>query len=247
MLLPRAKTLLGSLALVAASASVSALFVVHFLSADGPVLELGDKSPSVQPTTGPAEGSPARCAPRPERALLWLDSVEGGCLDSDWFCTHATFKDWAVAAGEAGLLRPGDQAAAAATTRGYVDLLASVGCTDDQIVNSAEEQFRGLLRTALSRREGSAPEQPRIASSAPKVEPGKTTARAPIPSTEQLTARLRRIEARLASRETETGKKDFVLRQFVAQAHREIQRATDETSRKSASSFLSDIEAELKR
>ncbi len=64
---------------------------------------------------------------------------------------------------------------------------------------------------------------------------------------EQLIARLKRIEAQLASKESETGQKDNVLRQFIDQGRKQIQRASSDADRREAWSFLGDIEAQLKR
>lgn len=64
---------------------------------------------------------------------------------------------------------------------------------------------------------------------------------------EQLATRLKKIEGALAAREAETGQKDNVLRQFVEQARRQIQKASTEAERREAWSFLGDIESQLKR
>ncbi|MFZ5442657.1 MAG: protein kinase domain-containing protein [Myxococcota bacterium] len=64
---------------------------------------------------------------------------------------------------------------------------------------------------------------------------------------EQLAMRLKKIEGALAAREAETGQKDNVLRQFVEQARRQIQKASTEAERREAWSFLGDIESQLKR
>ena len=85
----------------------------------------------------------------------------------------------------------------------------------------------------------------------PKVDPvAKVDAPKPkarVITTEQLVSRLRKIEAQLAAKEAETGQKDNVLRQFVEQARKEIQKATNDADRKAAWGFLGDIEAQLKR
>ncbi len=78
-----------------------------------------------------------------------------------------------------------------------------------------------------------------------RVEPIKPKGR--VLTNEQLSARLRKIEAQLASREAETGQKDAVLRQFIEQARKEIQKAKSDGDRKAAWSFLGDIESQLKR
>ncbi len=65
-------------------------------------------------------------------------------------------------------------------------------------------------------------------------------------TTDQLVARLKRIEAQLASKEAETGQKDNVLRQFVDQANKQIQRSTNDAERREAWGFLGDIEGQLK-
>ena len=52
---------------------------------------------------------------------------------------------------------------------------------------------------------------------------------------------------KLASKEAETGQKDNVLRQFVDQARKEIQKATNDPDKKAAWGFLGDIEGQLKR
>ncbi len=66
-------------------------------------------------------------------------------------------------------------------------------------------------------------------------------------STEQLVARLRKIEAQLAAKEADTGEKDNVVRQFIDQARKDIQKATSDGDRREVWSFLGDIEAQLKR
>jgi len=78
-----------------------------------------------------------------------------------------------------------------------------------------------------------------------KVDPAKPKGR--VITTEQLVARLKKIEAQLASKEAETGQKDNVLRQFIDQARKDIQKATNDGARKDAWSFLGDIEGQLKR
>ncbi len=60
-------------------------------------------------------------------------------------------------------------------------------------------------------------------------------------------ARLKRIEAQLASREAEKGEKDNVVRQFLEQARKDIKTATSDADRREVWSFLGDIEAQLKR
>jgi hypothetical protein len=65
-------------------------------------------------------------------------------------------------------------------------------------------------------------------------------------TTEQLAARLKKIENQLASKEAETGQKDNVVRQFLDQAKKQIQRANTDAERKEAWGFLGDIEAQLK-
>jgi serine/threonine protein kinase len=66
-------------------------------------------------------------------------------------------------------------------------------------------------------------------------------------TTEQLVARLKRIEVQLASKEAETGQKDAVLRQFIDQGRKQIQRASSDAERREAWGFLGDIEGQLKR
>jgi serine/threonine-protein kinase len=66
-------------------------------------------------------------------------------------------------------------------------------------------------------------------------------------TTEQLVARLRKIEAQLAAKEADTGEKDNVVRQFIDQARKDIQKATSDGDRREVWSFLGDIEAQLKR
>ncbi|MBL8910970.1 MAG: protein kinase [Archangium sp.] len=65
-------------------------------------------------------------------------------------------------------------------------------------------------------------------------------------TTEQLAARLKKIENQLASKEAETGQKDNVVRQFLDQAKKQIQRANTDSERREAWGFLGDIEAQLK-
>ncbi len=79
----------------------------------------------------------------------------------------------------------------------------------------------------------------------PKVDPPRPKGR--VITTEQLVSRLRKIEAQLAAKEAETGQKDNVLRQFIDQARKEIQKSTNDADRKAAWSFLGDIEGQLKR
>jgi eukaryotic-like serine/threonine-protein kinase len=78
-----------------------------------------------------------------------------------------------------------------------------------------------------------------------KVDPVKPRGR--VITNEMLVSRLRKIEVQLASKEAETGQKDNVLRQFVDQARKEIQKSTSDGDRKAAWSFLGDIEGQLKR
>ena len=78
-----------------------------------------------------------------------------------------------------------------------------------------------------------------------KVEPAKPKGK--VITHEMLVARLKKIEGQLASRESETGQKDNVLRQFVDQAKKDIKAANTDGDRKDAWSFLGDIEGQLKR
>ncbi len=66
-------------------------------------------------------------------------------------------------------------------------------------------------------------------------------------TTEQLVSRLKRIEVQLAAREAETGQRDNVLRQFIENGRKEIQKATSDGDRRDAWNFLGDIEGQLKR
>ncbi|MDP1825099.1 MAG: protein kinase [Archangium sp.] len=88
-------------------------------------------------------------------------------------------------------------------------------------------------------------EPPKVVEPPVKVDPPKPKGR--VITTEALVARLKKIEALLASKEAETGQKDAVLRQFIEQGRKEIQKATNDSDRKAAWGFLGDIEGQLKR
>jgi hypothetical protein len=79
------------------------------------------------------------------------------------------------------------------------------------------------------------------------VKPADVKPKSKLITTEQLVARLKKIEVQLAAREAETGQKDNVLRQFVEQARKEIQKATNDADRREAWSFLGEVEGQLKR
>jgi hypothetical protein len=64
---------------------------------------------------------------------------------------------------------------------------------------------------------------------------------------EQLAARYKKIEGLLAAKESETGQRDNIVRQFLDQAKQQIQRANSDAERKEAWGFLGDIEGQLKR
>lgn len=64
---------------------------------------------------------------------------------------------------------------------------------------------------------------------------------------EQLGARYKKIEGMLAAKESETGQRDNIVRQFLDQAKQQIQRANSDAERKEAWGFLGDIEGQLKR
>jgi hypothetical protein len=66
-------------------------------------------------------------------------------------------------------------------------------------------------------------------------------------SVEQLAARYKKIEGLLAAKESETGQRDNIVRQFLDQAKQQIQRANSDAERKEAWGFLGDIEGQLKR
>lgn len=79
----------------------------------------------------------------------------------------------------------------------------------------------------------------------PKPEPSK-----PKPTgitTEKLVARMRKVEAALASKESETGARDNVMRQFVEQAKKQVRAASNDSERREAWNFLGDLERQLKR
>ena len=64
---------------------------------------------------------------------------------------------------------------------------------------------------------------------------------------EQLAARYKKIEGLLAAKESETGQRDNIVRQFLDQAKQQIQRANSDAERKEAWGFLGDIEGQLTR
>ncbi len=64
---------------------------------------------------------------------------------------------------------------------------------------------------------------------------------------EKLIARLRKVEAAIASREAETGQRDNVMRQFIDQAKKQIKAANTDADRREAWGFLGDLEGQLKR
>ena len=88
-------------------------------------------------------------------------------------------------------------------------------------------------------------EPPKVVDAPVKVEPPKPKGR--VITTEALVGRLKKIEGLLASKEAETGQQDAVLRQFIEQGRKEIQKATNDSDRRAAWSFLGDIEGQLKR
>jgi hypothetical protein len=80
---------------------------------------------------------------------------------------------------------------------------------------------------------------------APKADP-KTKARVVI-TNEQMATRLSRIDALLASKEAATSQEDVVLRQFVAQARKQMKTGLDDSGRRELWDALRDIEAQLRR
>ena len=80
---------------------------------------------------------------------------------------------------------------------------------------------------------------------APKADP-KTKARVVI-TNEQIATRLSRIDALLTSKEAATRQEDIVLRQFVAQARKQVKTGLDDSGRRELWDALSDIEAQLRR
>ena len=64
-------------------------------------------------------------------------------------------------------------------------------------------------------------------------------------TTQQLQARLSKLEQKLAAREAETGEKDRVLRQFLDQARKDIAAAQTDGQRREAARFLDEIQGQF--
>ncbi len=63
---------------------------------------------------------------------------------------------------------------------------------------------------------------------------------------ERLVTRLRKVEAALAAKEAGKGAPDNIMRQFVAQAKKQVQSSTSDAARREAWNFLGDLERQLK-
>ncbi|GMU61723.1 MAG: hypothetical protein AMXMBFR34_34860 [Myxococcaceae bacterium] len=94
-----------------------------------------------------------------------------------------------------------------------------------------------------------APVPPPVKPPPPKPdEPAKPKADPPKPrgiTSQQLQARLAKLEQKLAAREAETGEKDRVLRQFLDQARKDIASASTDGQRKEAAQFLDEIQRQF--
>lgn len=77
--------------------------------------------------------------------------------------------------------------------------------------------------------------------------PKPEVARPKGPTAQQLQARLKKLEEKLAAREAQTGEKDRVLRQFLDQAKKDIAAASTDGDRREASKFLDEIQRQFGR
>ncbi|MEW5741256.1 MAG: protein kinase [Myxococcota bacterium] len=87
------------------------------------------------------------------------------------------------------------------------------------------------------------PDEPVKTATQPKADPPKPR---PGITTQQLQARLAKLEQKLAAREAETGEKDRVLRQFLDQARKDISSASTDAQRKEAAKFLDEIQGQFR-
>jgi serine/threonine protein kinase len=85
------------------------------------------------------------------------------------------------------------------------------------------------------------PPKPEVKPKPEKVDPPKPRGI----TTQQLQARLAKLEQKLAAREAETGEKDRVLRQFLDQARKDIAAASTDAQRKEAGQFLDEIQGQF--
>jgi serine/threonine-protein kinase len=76
-------------------------------------------------------------------------------------------------------------------------------------------------------------------------EPKKERPKSSAPSTADLTTRLQGLEARLEAKESKTGSKDRVLRQFLDQAKGDLARAKTDEQRRELSKFLVEFDKQI--